>query len=207
MNDKKENIITQVGQLYMRYGIRSVTMDEVSRELGISKKTLYQYFKDKEELVDQVVVSWFLKNPNFGFTNEDGINAVDRVLQLRSHLKKMMKLVHNNIDFDLRRHYPKTYKKLTDFKRKKIYEDNLSVLEQGKKEGLFREDFDSDFIARISVGRFLLIFNPDNELFSEDEVRDFKLFDAIIDYHFHGICTEKGLKYYKQQLNNFQNED
>ena len=80
-------------------------------------------------------------------------------------------------------------------------------MEQGKKEGLFRTELNSDFMARLAVGRFLHVLNPDNGIFTDEEVRDIQLFDQIIDYHFHGICTEKGLKYFKQQLNNVQNEN
>lgn len=207
MDDKKDFVLKQVGKLYLRYGIRSVTMDDVARELGISKKTLYQYFKDKEDLVDQVVDSYFLNNPNFDLMEVEGMNAVDRIMNVRNHMIKMFKLVQNNLEYDLKKSYPKVYNKIIKFKREKIYKDNLSVMEQGKKEGLFREDVDSDFMAKLAVGRFLLIFNPDNGIFTDEEVRDIQWFDQIIDYHFHGICTKQGLEYFKQQLNNVQNEN
>ena len=207
MSSKKSEILDQVGQLYLRYGIRSVTMDDVSRELCISKKTLYQLFNDKEELVHEVVNACFIENPNLRIADIDGSNAIDRIVKTRERMVKVLHLIQNKLDYDLRKFYPQVYKEITAFKRKMIYEDNFSVLEQGKNEGLFRKDIDSDFISRIAVGRFLLILNPDNEIFTEEEIRDIKLFDEVIDYHFHGICTEKGLKYYKQQLNNVQNEN
>lgn len=207
MEEKKKFILEQVGQLYQRHGIRSVTMDDVAGELGISKKTLYQYFKDKEDLVGQVVNTCFLDNPNFRFTKDDGLNAIDKILNIRQHMIKMFKLVQNKLEYDLLKSYPKLHKKIIDFKREKIYEDNFSLMEQGKKEGLFRKDVDSDFIARLSVGRFLFVLNPDNGVFSEEEVRNISIFDQLIDYHFHGVCTENGLKYFKQQLNNVQNEN
>ncbi|HKJ43445.1 MAG TPA: TetR/AcrR family transcriptional regulator [Sunxiuqinia sp.] len=207
MEEKKKFILEQVGRLYLKHGIRSVTMDDVSHELGISKKTFYQYFKDKEDLVNQVVDVYFLNNPNIRLTQIKGGNAIDRIMNVRRHMVKMFKLVHNNLEYDLRKSYPRVYKKIIKFKREKIYEDNFSVMEQGKQEGLFREDVDSDFMARLAVGRFLLVFNPDNGIFTDEEVRDIHLFDQTMEYHFHGICTETGLKYFKQQLNNVQNEN
>ena len=207
MEEKRDHILNEVGRLYLKYGIRSVTMDDVAGELGISKKTLYQYFKDKEDLVNQVVDVYFLNNPNFRLKEEEGSNAIDRIMSIRDHMIKMFKLVQNHLEYDLKKSYPEVYNKIIKFKRGKIYEDNFSVMEQGKQEGLFREDVDSDFMARLVVGRFLLIFNPDNGIFSDEEIRDIRLFDQTIDYHFHGICTEKGLKYFKQQLNNVQNEN
>lgn len=207
MEEKKAHILEQVGQLYMRYGIRSVTMDEVAAELGISKKTLYQYFKDKAELVEAVVDAFLMKDEAFHCQEGNSLNAIDKILWIRKHISEMLKIVHNNLEYDLRRSYPDVYRKITNYKRKRIYQDNLAIMDQGKQEGLFREELDSDLMARIVVGRLLYAFNPDNEIFSEEEVRDMRLFDQVLDYHFHGVCTEKGLKYYKQQLNNVQNEN
>ncbi|MGQ8338913.1 TetR/AcrR family transcriptional regulator [Sunxiuqinia sp. A32] len=207
MNDRKTFIIEQTGQLYLRHGIRSVTMDDVASELGISKKTLYQLFSDKADLVEQVVNHYLMKDEDFHADDMVSLNAIDRVLWIREHISQMLKLFNNNLEYDLKKSYPKVYKKITEYKRRRIYEDNISIMEQGKSEGLFRQEVDNDLMARIAVGRFLLIFNPDHEIFNEEEVRDMNLFDKILDYHFYGICTEKGIKYFKQQLNNVQNEN
>ena len=119
MEDKKKFILEQVGKLYLRHGIRSVTMDDVAMELGISKKTLYQYFKDKENLVDQVVDTYFLNNPNFRLNEKEGLNAIDRIMNVRSHMIKMFKLIQNNLEYDLKKSYPKVFKKILKFKREK----------------------------------------------------------------------------------------
>ena len=207
MNDKKEHIIEQVGQMYLRHGIRSVTMDDVAAELGISKKTLYQHFKDKAELVDHVVMNFLMDDSCFKPKADYNSNAIDQYFWIRKNVKEMLKVVHNNLEYDLRKGYPHLYKKIKDYKRIKIYNDNFKMLEQGKKEGLFRKEIDSDLLARVAVGRFLLLFNPDNGIFSEDEIRNIYLFDKMMDYHIHGVCTEKGINYYKQQLNKVQNEN
>lgn len=207
MEEKKAHILEQVGQLYMRHGIRSVTMDDVAAALGISKKTLYQYYKDKADLVGAVVDSFLMKDEAFHCQESKSLNAIDKILWIRKHFSEMLKIVHNNMEYDLRKSYPDVYRKMTEYKRKRIYLDNLAIMDQGKQEGLFREELDSDVMARIVVGRFLYVFNPDNEIFSEEEVRDMRLFDQLLDYHFYGVCTEEGLKYYKQQLNNVQNEN
>lgn len=207
MEDKKELILNEVGKLYLKHGVKSVTMDDVAHELSLSKKTIYRYFTDKKDLVSQVIDTFFLKNPHFRLTEAKGVNAIDRILNIRKHMVKVFQLIQNNLEYDLKKTYPCVHKKVIDFKRKKIYEDNFSATEQGKKEGLFRNELDSDFIAKLIVGRFLLIFNPDNGIFTSSDLINIKLFDQAIDYHFHAICTEKGLKYYKQQLNKVQNEN
>lgn len=205
MEEKKDYILKNVGKLYLRYGIRSVTMDDVARELGISKKTLYEFFKDKEDLVNQAI-EFQMKNPVVDFECCGEVNAIDKFFLYRQHGLKMVKLYNNNLDFDLRRLYPKIYKKVIAFKKSKIYDQNVELLKQGIEEGLFRPEIDVDIVSRMQVGRVLLILNSNNGIFKEEEMRSIDFFDIMMDYHLHGICTPKGLEYYKQKLNNVQNE-
>lgn len=205
MNEKKEYILKNVGKLYLRYGIKSVTMDDVARELGLSKKTLYEFFTDKEKLVDEAI-NYHMKNPVVDFDCCGEMNAIEKFFLYREHGLKMLKLYNNNIDFDLKRMYPRINKKLQEFKTKKIYEQNYKIIEQGINEGLFRNDIDIDVVSRLQVGRILYTLNTDNGIFREEEIHSEKLFDVIMNYHLHAICTEKGLEYYKQKLNNVQNE-
>lgn len=206
MDERKEHIIKHVGEMYLRYGIRSVTMDDVAVELGVSKKTLYEYFKDKEELVEEAI-SYFMKNPIIDFDLWSELNAIDKFFRYREHGLKMLKLYNNNLDFDLKRLYPRINKMLQEYKKKKIYEQNYQMLEQGVQEGLFRAELDLDVISRLQVGRILLILNAHNGIFKDEEIRSENFFDTLMDYHLHAVCTEKGLKYYKQKLNNVQNEE
>ena len=207
MENKREYILEQVARMYMQHGIRSVTMDDVAAELGMSKKTLYQFFKDKADLVEEVVSAFLMQDDEFHSKENKKLNAIDRIFWIREHMNNMLKLMHNNMEYDLKKGYPMVYKKITKYKRKRIYEDHLLIMDQGKNEGLFRAELNSDMLARIAVGHFLFIFNPDNGIFSDDEVRDIRLFDQLLDYHFYGVCTKEGLKYYKKQLNNVQNEN
>jgi len=207
IDEKKELILEKIAPLFFKYGIKSVTMDDIAHEAGISKKTLYQSFKDKEALIDHFTDVYFICNPNFNIISDDGVNAIDKVMRIRQHMVNVNKLLQNNLEHDLKRFYPKIHSKMEGFRRDKIYNDDYALIEQGKKEGLFRKEIDADFVARLTVGRFLLLFNPDFGLFSEQETHSMELFDKVVDYHFHGICTETGIKYYKQQLNKIQHEN
>ncbi|MFW5832441.1 MAG: TetR/AcrR family transcriptional regulator [Prolixibacteraceae bacterium] len=205
MEDKKLYILKNVGKLYLKHGIRAVTMDDVAQDFGISKKTLYQFFNDKEDLVSQVI-DYYLENPMFNLNQKDLGNSIDRIFALREHVAQILKHFNNNLEFELKKQYPQLYKKVHMFKRECIYNDMIRNIQSGIKEGLYREDLDADFVARLQVGRMLFTLNPDNEIFTEEETLSIHLFDKVIDYHMHAICTEKGLSYYKQQLNRFQNE-
>lgn len=206
MEDKKLHIIKNVGKLYLKFGIRSVTMDDVASEFGVSKKTLYQYFSDKEDLVSQVI-DYFLQNPALNLATHHQVNAIDSMFKIREHVAHIFKFYNNNIEFDLKKIYPKLYKKVHDAKRHRIFRNTVENIEQGILQGLYREDLNAEFIAKLQVGRMLFTLNPEYQIFEEHEANSLDIFDETMGYHMNAICTEKGLEYYKKQLNNIKNED
>lgn len=206
MEDKKLHIIKNVGKLYLKFGIRSVTMDDVAQEFGISKKTLYHYFIDKKDLVSQVI-DYYLENSMFEFNEAREGNAIDYYYCLREHISEILKYFNNNnIEFDLKKQYPRLYKRVHIRKREKIFRDTVLTINKGITEGLFRSDLDVELIAKLQVGRMLYTLNPDNEIFTDSEVAKIDLFDKVMDYHMHAICTPKGIEYFKEQLKSIQDE-
>lgn len=206
MEEKKIHILKNVGKLYLKFGIRSVTMDDVASEFGISKKTLYQYFKDKADLVSQVV-DFYLKNLMIDINASKDENAIDFYFALRSHISKILKYFNNNIEFDLKKQYPQLFKKVHKIKREKIFSNTVSNIKKGIETGFYRPGLDIELIAKLQVGRMLYTLNPENEIFTESEVATIELFDKVIEYHMHAICTEKGIKYFTKQLNDIKNEN
>ncbi|HKL32825.1 MAG TPA: TetR/AcrR family transcriptional regulator [Tangfeifania sp.] len=206
MEEKKHYILEKVGEMYIRYGIRAVTMDDVAAEFGISKKTLYQFFKDKKNLVEQVI-DYFLDKSTLDFCSSESSNAIDQILAMRNHVAQILKQFNNTLEFDLKRSYPALYEKVHAIKRKRIYEYTVKNINHGIKGGFFRSELDAEFIAKLQVGRMLYTLNPDNGVFDVSEMASIKLFDQVMDYHMHAICTEKGINYYRKQLNNIQNEE
>ncbi|MCK5730972.1 MAG: TetR/AcrR family transcriptional regulator [Draconibacterium sp.] len=206
MEEKKIHIIKNVGKLYLKFGIKSVTMDDVAHEFGISKKTLYQYFTDKADLVGQVV-DFYLKNLMFDINESKNENAIDFYFALRSHISKILKYFNNNIEYDLKKQYPNLFQKVHKIKREKIFSNTVDNINKGMETGFYRTGLDVELIAKLQVGRMLYTLNPENEIFNEREVATIELFDKVIEYHMHAICTQKGVEYFEQQLNKIQNED
>ena len=204
MENRKQYILQNVGSLYLKYGIRSVTMDDVASEYGISKKTLYQYFNDKADLISQVI-DFYIENADLAFLNSKG-NAIDRFFELRTHVLHMYKYIHNNIEHDLKRYYPDLYKKVHKLKRERIFNSTIQNVTEGIAAGLYRADLDIVLIAKLQVGRLLLILNPEHEIFTETELANIDLFDKVIENYMYSICTPKGVDYYKKQLNSIKNE-
>jgi hypothetical protein len=180
-------------------------MDDVPHEFAISKKTHYQYFRDKADLVSQLV-EFYIKSLKFDIDATREKNAIDFYFALRTHISKILKYFNNNIEFDLKKQYPQLFKKVHKIKREKIFINTVSNINKGMETGFYRKDLDVELLAKLQVGRMLYTLNPENEIFTESEVATIELFDKVIDYHMHAICTEKGLKYFKQQLNKVQNE-
>lgn len=197
MEDKKQFILKSVCQLYQKHGIKSITMDDIAGEFGISKKTLYQYFNDKEDLVVQVF-DYLMENPMFNLNDESFGNAIDRLLTLRNHVLGILKHLNTTFEYDLKKYYPELHRKWNEFRTLKIYKDTYNNLTEGISEGLFREDIDPDFIARLQVGRMLYIFNIEYKIFTEQQLTTIDLFDKLMDYHLHAVCTEKGIEYYRK---------
>src|SRR5210317_138115 len=150
MDDKLKNILIRVYQLYNRFGIKSVTMDDVARELGISKKTLYQWVKDKADLIDKVVSF----NNDFHRENIYKIvaekhNAIEELLEVNKYMNKMLKEQNPTFDYDLKKYYPEIHSKLLQDSRQRMYESIRRNLIKGQKEGLYRKKMDIDIISRL----------------------------------------------------------
>lgn len=191
--------------MYLKHGIRNVTMDNVASEFGVSKKTLYQYFADKEDLVSQVV-DFFLTDKEMDIKSLEGSNAIDDIFFIRNRVAYILKLYNNNVELELKKTYPILYQKVYEAKRKLIFDNVSENIKKGIAQGLYRKDLEPTFIAKLHLGRTLYTMNPDYGIFEEYEVSSLALFDNVLNYHMHAICTDDGLKYYKGQINKIQNE-
>ena len=191
MTDKKETIINKVRELYRRYGIRSVTMDDVVREVGISKKTLYQYFKDKNELVAAVIkcdTEINMEEHDDMVKNTD--NAIEMMLAFYNFQVKMIKEYKPSLIFDLKKYYPRVHNEFVENKRKIIYQNVLTNLIKGKNEGLYRKDMDEEVIATLNLLRVEAFIN--SAVVDVDELLTPDFFKEMFTYHMYGIVSDKG---------------
>lgn len=201
MNEELKNILKKVKDLYFRYGIKSVTMDDVSRELGISKKTLYQYVVDKNDLVVKVVDLELDESCcSLDTLFNDEINAIEQLFDAHKYVHQMMKDYSPVSDYDLKKYYPDIFRKLHKVRRERMYEVMLTNLRKGKKEGLYREELNEDILAKLHVSRIENAF--DSELFTTEEKTSMKVFYEFFIYHIRGIANENGIKLLEEKLKN-----
>jgi AcrR family transcriptional regulator len=183
----------------MKYGIKSITMDDVARELGISKKTLYQYVNDKEDLVGKFIDNEITRR------QEDickcfrvGYNAIEELFEISMFMNKMMRRMNSTTEHDLKKYYPSHYEKTLKARREGIYNYILANLKKGVKEGLYRKDLNKEVIAK------LYLWRSENahldELFTVEEFTSIKLFIELLTYHVRGIATEKGILVLEEKI-------
>lgn len=203
MNDKVQGILSHVSKLYHRYGIKSVTMDDVAHHLCISKKTLYEHFQDKKDLVTQVLN----EEHSFQCTIFDEImqrklNAIEELFEMYKSIKRMIQDYNPSMDYDIRKYYPDLYTRVRESRRSTMLRNTLINMNKGKKEGLFRKDLNADIIARLHLFRIENLV--DTELFSADELNSFEVFHELFVYHIHGIMSNKGKDFFEKNFDKFR---
>ena len=188
----------------MRYGIRSVTMDDIARELSISKKTLYQHFTDKDDLVKKIVES-YLNEQKCEITRlcTYDMNAIDILLIISKYLTKQMTEINLSVNYDLQKYYPECWKVVENYRETHMLENIRLNITNGIKQGLYRNDFNIDIIAK----GYILRFNPDDNI--QDWIKNSGLtfeevYQTLFIYHIRGIANKKGLEYLEQKIKNDQ---
>ncbi|MCF8234683.1 MAG: TetR/AcrR family transcriptional regulator [Bacteroidales bacterium] len=197
MQEKEIKILKGARKLYKQYGIRSVTMDDVANHLGISKKTLYQFVKDKNELVKKVIENDLaMKNEGFTAIFDKNLNAIDELLEVNKYINKLFKEYQPGMEFDLKKYYPEYFLEVKGRKRERMFKSISENLKRGISEGLYRKELDVDLLSKLHVFRCENLIEYD--VFSRDELISDHFVNELFTYHMHGIASEKGLKYLKQ---------
>lgn len=207
MTLQAEQIFDQANQLFLRCGIKSVSMDDVARDLKISKKTLYLYVKDKNDLVCKALTFHCKREVNV--TCEiisKNSNAIDELIEISKYVSSRLKQVHPSIHYDLEKYYPDAWKVFTAHKMEHIFSCVAQNLEKGIKQGLYRSNINIPIIAKIYISRIDASF--DSQLFPPAKFKMIDVYSEMLRYHIRGIASEKGIKYLikrmqKEKLNLF----
>ncbi len=201
MENTPNEYVAKVCEMFKSYGIKSVTMDDVARELGISKKTLYQYFKDKSELVGIILQREFeQKAKEFSEAMDNKPNAIEEVF---GYFKVQMELLVNhkpNFMYDLKKYYPMHFEEFNKRKHSRMLDSILKNLKRGKKEGLYRKDLNEELITKMHIVRMESIMS--SGLFSFEEIISPLFFSEAFKYHLFGIVSDKGREIVNKNIDN-----
>lgn len=197
------NILEKVLALFKRYGTRSVTMDDIARELGMSKKTLYQEFSDKDDLINRVIDYDMDQNRILlQEVNKSDSNAVQELFLLNHQFHSARTLYSPTLYLDLRRYYPEIYHRWIEDKRSNMYRVITENLKKGKSEGIYRLEIDEHIIGRLHIARVEML--DGNDIIEDHERLSKEFIQEVFIYHLHGICNEKGLKLISRERNSFK---
>jgi AcrR family transcriptional regulator len=191
----KDKILKGAEELFMRFGVRSISMDDIARHLSVSKKTLYQHFEDKEELIMMVSKSHLERDQKeFESIRDKSKNPIEELALFSVCMKKDMETLNPSLLYDLQKFHPKAWGVWLDFKNNYIIQSVVRNLKQGIADGYIRPEVDPQVLAIIRVELVQMGFNP--EIFPQDKFKLTEVQLQIFDHFVFGLVTDKGRKLY-----------
>lgn len=199
----RDRIKIKAEELFRKYGIRSITMDEIATQLGISKKTIYQSFADKDELVEAVIDHIITHNQ--GCCSRDSQlskNAIHEVFLIMEMMKETFESLNPSIFYDLERNHHNAFQIFLKHKHDFILKNIRENLKRGIAEGYYRAEIDQDVISRIRLETMMMSFNA--EIFPRNKVNIASVEQQIIEHYLFGVANLTGHKLiikYQQERN------
>ena len=186
--------------MFFQAGIKSVTMDDIARHLGMSKKTIYQFFKDKNELVIALVNKKLKEDEQqmAALISKSG-NVIEEMINMMKCSEEMFSRVNPIVIHDMQKYHPDAWKQFQKFKAEVLIQTLEELLTKGIKQGYIREDIDVRIIARMRVNQFEMGFNT--IMFPIAEFNPWKVQQQFLEHFNYGICTLKGYKLLNQYKN------
>ena len=187
--------------MFLTHGFKSVTMDEIASEMGISKKTIYQHFANKNSLV-QAVSTYLFETISCGIDSiyELDKNTIEELFLIKDFVLKNLKDESASPIYQLQKYYPAIHKSLMAKQFEKMDDCVVGNINKGIEQGLFRKDLNVDLIVRFYYAGMTSL--KDIELFNPTKFGSKLLQTAYLEYHLRGISTEKGIKKLEELLNN-----
>ena len=197
MKNPREKYIRIIAQQFLKYGIKSVTMDDISKNLSISKKTLYKHFKDKDDIVETIMnYDIELEKDLMNKTCSVSGNAIEETYAFSSIITEKIKDLNTSLMYDLEKYHPKAWRLFINHKRGYVYECIKDNLERGLKEGLYRKNLNPQIVAKLYSEKMDMVL--DKELFPKEKFTFAEIYSEMMRYHLKGIVSKEGLKYLKE---------
>ena len=191
--ETRERIQVKAQELFMRYGVRSVSMDDIAAQLGMSKKTIYQFYADKDELVDAVVVNE-VSNIECDCTSclVDAKDAIHEIFLTMERILEQMRNINPMVLYDLEKFHYKAFQRFQKHKQEFVGKIVAGNIERGIKEELYRPEVNVDIMAKFRIETMMFPFNID--LFPPKKFNAAEVAQEIIEHFVYGLATAKGHK-------------
>lgn len=196
----KDKIIEVATALFRKGGVRAVTMDDIAREAGISKKTIYQEFKDKSQLVYEAFSAFLEKHEcQLHKISQEKDDVIEHFIKLSHFMRDQYADMNPLILAEIRRYYPKAWKRFEEFQKGHALKSIIEIMEKGKRLGYFRKEINVEILALLRLEQISLDLRA---LSSGLHVSMGELQKQMFDHFIQGIMTDKGRKAYYQELIN-----
>ncbi len=201
-NEIKEKILQKASEMFHQFGCVKVTMEEIAAGMGISKKTLYKHFSNKEHLLNEIFTSISCETENFSnelLANEN-YTYVQKVKLMLENVSKHVGKFKGPMMGDLQTHFPKIWEKIHLFMKKKAWEKFSMLVDEGIAQGIFRNDYDKNIVVLMYVFSLQNLMTP--EVLAQVPLSADQVYKTLINVIFEGILTEEGRK----KFNDTENE-
>jgi len=201
MDEKKLEILERASQVYMKYGIKSVTMDDLARELGISKKTIYKHFEDKNDLVSTIIeLKTEMDKAVCMNYQQYAENAVDDLVNLIRLVVEHFNNVNPTVFYDLKKYHAEAWEIMEKHKWSFVQSMIADNIRRGIEEGIYRENINPEIISKLYVSATDSIM--DGGIFPWPEFKFQQVFSELIFFQLHGMVNEAGRKILNQTISN-----
>ncbi|OYQ38274.1 TetR family transcriptional regulator [Flavobacterium cyanobacteriorum] len=200
----KEIILQKATEMFLRLGFKSVTMDDIAAELGISKKTIYLHFANKNELVNASAMHLFETiSAGIDKIHEAGKNPIEEIFEVRNFIMQHLNDEKVSPFYQLQKFFPEVYQTLRGLQFGKMNGSMKENLRKGIETGIYQQDIDIEFVSRIYFTGLTGI--KDTEIFPQSLFNAQQLTKKYLEYHLKAIATPKGLDILKTELKKLTN--
>lgn len=197
--EQQEKWLKRVEELFFKLGIKSITMDDVARELGISKKTLYAFVESKDDLVSKVMDRHIAAQCSIDeLVHAASTDAVDEMVRVIKQIMADFGQMKPNVVHEMQKYHREVWERVNDFQQGYILNMARQNIEWGRRDGLYRTDFDVEIAARFYIAGAMSIF--DERYFPKPPYSFDSLFKEFIINYLYSIVSEKGAKVLKEKL-------
>lgn len=198
IDPKLKEILERTVELFYEFGIRNLNMDDISRSLGISKKTLYQYVKSKEDLIEKLFyydeMKWDIEMAKM-LTKD--LNAIEILLQVSLKVFEEMGRFNPKLTFELKKYYETIFQQFMVRKQNHIFKQISRNIERGIVQGLYRSDINVELVAGLYVRNLVMTHNSD--ICISQEISFEQLFEVMFENHIRAISTPEGIAYFEKR--------
>jgi len=190
----QERILHKGDELFRRFGIRSITMDDIAKHLGVSKKTIYQHYPDKDELVSAVTQHNISRHCSvmeqcIGPASPD---AIGEMFAVNQNMGEMIRSFNPIMFYDLQKYHPKAWMEFRVFRNGFVKTKIVENMKRGISEGIYRDNFNIDILAKMRLEQVDMTFNYD--IFPPDDFHFHVVMHELTLHFLHGLVNEKGLE-------------